>query len=112
LFTAHVTGNFVTLAAALVSGSHSVVGKMLALPEFVAVIALAEFVGRGLSTCWARSRRAGRSAWRSRRLRLRRQPQGRHSGKLLIWATDPRFLRTSQSRRKDYDAALLVFCRG
>jgi Protein of unknown function (DUF1275) len=35
LFTAHVTGNFVTLAAALVLGTHGVVVKLLALPEFV-----------------------------------------------------------------------------
>jgi uncharacterized membrane protein YoaK (UPF0700 family) len=49
LFTAHVTGNFVTLAAALVLGSHGVIGKMLALPEFVAVIALARIADRGLS---------------------------------------------------------------
>src|SRR6267154_879405 len=41
LFTAHVTGNFVTLAATLVSGTHGVVGKLLALPEFVIVIAAA-----------------------------------------------------------------------
>src|SRR5690242_3337948 len=45
LFTAHVTGNFVTLGAALVQGSHGIVGKILALPEFVAVVALARLVG-------------------------------------------------------------------
>lgn len=39
LFTAHVTGNFVTLGAALVHGSHGIVGKILALPEFILVIA-------------------------------------------------------------------------
>jgi uncharacterized membrane protein YoaK (UPF0700 family) len=39
LFTAHVTGNFVTLAAALVYGTHGVIAKLMALPEFVAVIA-------------------------------------------------------------------------
>jgi uncharacterized membrane protein YoaK (UPF0700 family) len=33
LFTAHVTGNFVTLAATLVMGTHGVVAKLLALPE-------------------------------------------------------------------------------
>jgi uncharacterized membrane protein YoaK (UPF0700 family) len=41
LFTAHVTGNFVTLGAALVQGSHGIFGKILALPEFIVVIALA-----------------------------------------------------------------------
>ena len=45
LFTAHVTGNFVTLAAALVAGSHGILGKLLALPEFILVIALARFAG-------------------------------------------------------------------
>jgi uncharacterized membrane protein YoaK (UPF0700 family) len=41
LFTAHVTGNFVTLGAALVFGTHGVVAKLLALPEFVLVLAVA-----------------------------------------------------------------------
>jgi uncharacterized membrane protein YoaK (UPF0700 family) len=45
LFTAHVTGNFVTLGAALVQGSHGIVGKLLALPEFILVIALARLAG-------------------------------------------------------------------
>jgi len=35
LFTAHVTGNFVTLGAALVLGSHGIIGKNPALPEFI-----------------------------------------------------------------------------
>ena len=48
LFTAHVTGNFVTLGAALVLGSHGIIGKILALPEFIAVIALARLAGAGL----------------------------------------------------------------
>ncbi len=48
LFTAHVTGNFVTLGAALVHGSHGIVGKILALPEFIAVIALARLAGIAL----------------------------------------------------------------
>lgn len=38
LFTAHVTGNFVTLGAALVQGSSGVVAKLLALPVFCAVV--------------------------------------------------------------------------
>ena len=48
LFVAHVTGNFVTLGAALVLGSHGVIGKLLALPEFSLVIAVARLVGAGL----------------------------------------------------------------
>lgn len=45
LFTAHVTGNFVTLGAALVLGSHGIIGKILALPVFVMSIALARLAG-------------------------------------------------------------------
>lgn len=49
LFTAHVTGNFVTLAAALVLGTHQIVGKLLALPEFIVVVALARMAGAALT---------------------------------------------------------------
>jgi len=38
LFTAHVTGNFVTLGAALVTGHSGVLAKLLALPVFCLVI--------------------------------------------------------------------------
>lgn len=48
LFTAHVTGNFVTLGAALVFGTHGVINKLLALPEFVVIVALARLVGHAL----------------------------------------------------------------
>jgi uncharacterized membrane protein YoaK (UPF0700 family) len=48
LFTAHVTGNFVTLGAALVFGTHGVIAKLAALPEFVVVVALARVVGTAL----------------------------------------------------------------
>lgn len=48
LFISHVTGNFVTLGAALVTGSHGIYGKLLALPEFVAVVALGRFAGTAL----------------------------------------------------------------
>src|SRR5580693_8178950 len=48
LFTAHVTGNFVTLAAALVLGTHGVVAKLLALPEFVLAVALTRAGGTAL----------------------------------------------------------------
>lgn len=48
LFISHVTGNFVTLGAALVLGSHGIFGKLLALPEFIAVVALARLAGAGM----------------------------------------------------------------
>ncbi|CAN5153802.1 YoaK family protein [soil metagenome] len=48
LFVAHVTGNFVTLGAALVHGSHGIIGKVLALPEFILVIALARLAGTAM----------------------------------------------------------------
>jgi uncharacterized membrane protein YoaK (UPF0700 family) len=38
LFTAHVTGNFVTIGAALVFGTSGLLAKLLALPVFCAVI--------------------------------------------------------------------------
>lgn len=38
LFTAHVTGNFVTLAAALALGTSGAITKLLALPVFCSVI--------------------------------------------------------------------------
>lgn len=38
LFTAHVTGNFVTIGAALAFGTAGVINKLLALPVFCAVI--------------------------------------------------------------------------
>ena len=38
LFPSHVTSNFVTLGAALVLGYHAIIGKLLALPEFIVVI--------------------------------------------------------------------------
>lgn len=49
LFIAHVTGNFVTLGAALVFGTHGVVAKVLALPEFILVLALARLGGAALT---------------------------------------------------------------
>jgi uncharacterized membrane protein YoaK (UPF0700 family) len=48
LFTAHVTGNFVTLGATLVLGTSGVVGKLLALPVFCVVVFLARLLGRGI----------------------------------------------------------------
>jgi uncharacterized membrane protein YoaK (UPF0700 family) len=48
LFTAHVTGNFVTLASTLVEGTHGTVAKLIALPEFVIVVALARMAGTAM----------------------------------------------------------------
>jgi uncharacterized membrane protein YoaK (UPF0700 family) len=48
LFTAHVTGNFVTVAAALVFNTSGVVTKLSALPVFCVVVVLARFVSYGL----------------------------------------------------------------
>jgi uncharacterized membrane protein YoaK (UPF0700 family) len=48
LFTAHVTGNFVTLGAALVMGTHGIIGKLLALPVFILAIALGRLAGAAL----------------------------------------------------------------
>ena len=44
LFTAHVTGNFVTVGAALVFGTSGVVTKLSALPVFCVVVMLTRFV--------------------------------------------------------------------
>ena len=52
LFTAHVTGNFVTLGASLVSGTSGVLAKLLALPTFCAVV---------IATRWASYELAARS---------------------------------------------------
>ncbi|TDR45004.1 uncharacterized membrane protein YoaK (UPF0700 family) [Tahibacter aquaticus] len=47
LFTAHVTGNFILLGAALIRPSHGVIAKLLALPVFLlAVMATTAYVGR------------------------------------------------------------------
>lgn len=53
LFTAHVTGNFVTIGAALVMGASGIVTKLLALPTFCVVVMLArllryQLIARGL----------------------------------------------------------------
>src|SRR5256885_7291583 len=49
LFTAHVTGNFVTLGAALVLGTSGALAKVLALPVFCIVVLLARFSSHGRS---------------------------------------------------------------
>jgi len=48
LFTAHVTGNFVTIAAALAFGTSGVVTKLSALPMFCAVVMLTRLVSYAL----------------------------------------------------------------
>lgn len=57
LFTAHVTGNFVTLAAALVFGTHGIIAKLIALPEFILIVVVARALGHafrkgGLDALW------------------------------------------------------------
>lgn len=49
LFTAHVTGNFVTLGAALVFGTSGVLAKLIALPVFCVVVALVRVLGYALA---------------------------------------------------------------
>jgi uncharacterized membrane protein YoaK (UPF0700 family) len=48
LFTSHVTGNFVTLGAAMALGTTGVLAKLLALPVFCAVVVLVRLIGREL----------------------------------------------------------------
>jgi uncharacterized membrane protein YoaK (UPF0700 family) len=52
LFTAHVTGNFVTIGAALVFGTSGVVAKLLALPVFCVVIVATRLVSFNLPQRW------------------------------------------------------------
>jgi len=48
LFTAHVTGNFVTIGASLVLGISGVLAKLLALPVFCIVVILTRLAGEHL----------------------------------------------------------------
>lgn len=48
LFTAHVTGNFVTIGAALAFGTSGIVAKLSALPVFCAVVITTRLVSSGL----------------------------------------------------------------
>jgi len=48
LFTSHVTGNFVTLGAALVFGTSGTLPKLLALPTFCVVIVITRWLTYGL----------------------------------------------------------------
>jgi len=49
LFTAHVTGNFVTFGAAMALGTSGAAAKLLALPVFCVVVILARLIGSDLS---------------------------------------------------------------
>jgi uncharacterized membrane protein YoaK (UPF0700 family) len=49
LFTAHVTGNFVTLGASVVFGTSGTLAKLLALPTFCVVIVLVRLASHGLA---------------------------------------------------------------
>jgi uncharacterized membrane protein YoaK (UPF0700 family) len=49
LFTAHVTGNFVTLGASLVLGTSGAIAKLLALPVFCMVVIAVRLLGSALS---------------------------------------------------------------
>jgi uncharacterized membrane protein YoaK (UPF0700 family) len=53
LFTAHVTGNFVTLGAALALGTSGVIAKLLALPVFCVVVIATRLLGTLLSNRYA-----------------------------------------------------------
>jgi uncharacterized membrane protein YoaK (UPF0700 family) len=53
LFTAHVTGNFVTIGAALVFGTSGLVAKLLALPVFCMVIIVTRLMSSILPARWA-----------------------------------------------------------
>jgi uncharacterized membrane protein YoaK (UPF0700 family) len=52
LFTAHVTGNFVTIGAALVLGTSGIVAKLLALPVFCMMIIVTRLVSFKLPVRW------------------------------------------------------------
>jgi len=49
LFTAHVTGNFVTLGAALIHGSAGALSKLLALPVFCVAVLLTRLASNALA---------------------------------------------------------------
>ncbi|MCC8940314.1 DUF1275 domain-containing protein [Bradyrhizobium sp. Arg68] len=52
LFTAHVTGNFVTFGASLALGTSGALAKLLALPVFCVVVIAVRIVGTLLSKYW------------------------------------------------------------
>jgi len=52
LFTSHVTGNFVTIGAALVFGTSGIVAKLLALPVFCIAIIVTRLASFNLPARW------------------------------------------------------------
>jgi uncharacterized membrane protein YoaK (UPF0700 family) len=52
LFTAHVTGNFVTLGASLALGTSGAVAKLLALPVFCVIVMAVRLLGSTLAQRW------------------------------------------------------------
>src|SRR5437879_7359034 len=48
LFTAHITGNLVILAAHIVSGGSAPLAPILSVPVFIAALALTRLLARGL----------------------------------------------------------------
>lgn len=58
LFTAHVTGNFVTFGAAMVEGTSGAFAKLLALPVFCVTIVLARIVAVRLGASGPRTLKA------------------------------------------------------
>ena len=57
LFTAHITGNLVVLAAHYVTGGYSQVGPLIAVPVFIAVLGFVTLVFGGISranSLWSR----------------------------------------------------------
>ena len=57
LFTAHITGNLVVLAAHYVTGGFSQIGPLLSVPVFVIVLALVTFVAKTAEPTTASRRR-------------------------------------------------------
>ena len=61
LFTAHITGNLVILAAHVVSGEPAQVALMLSVPVFMAALALTRLLVGGLFRCPIRHRHRERT---------------------------------------------------
>src|ERR1700743_2281671 len=53
LFTAHVTGNFVTFGASMVLGTSGALAKLLALPVFCMMVILVRLLGDSLAKAGA-----------------------------------------------------------
>src|SRR6516225_6224711 len=50
LFTAHVTGNFVTIGASVALGASGAIAKLIALPVFCVVVVIARLLGQRLAS--------------------------------------------------------------